>query len=198
MTSFFVVFQPVTPAVTPHARRFIGSTDYCPTISAATVGKSSDCSDGGRRWEAREHLDDGRHRPNRNGAAVSDPGRPLVLVADDNRLVRDLIVFRLERSGYRVAAAENGTEALRMLREQLPDLAILDVMMPNLTGVEVTERIRADEATRHIPVILLTARVQEVDITRGFDAGADDYIRKPFNPQELRGRVQAILGRRRP
>lgn len=129
---------------------------------------------------------------------MSNDGPPTVLVADDNRLVRDLIVFRLERSGYRVIAAADGVQALQMTRDELPDLAILDVMMPNLTGVEVTERIRADDATSHIPVILLTARVQEVDITRGFDAGADDYIRKPFNPQELRGRVQAILARRRP
>ncbi len=127
---------------------------------------------------------------------MSDNGQPLVLVADDNGVVRDLIVFRLERSGYRVVAASDGREALRIARDQVPDLAILDVMMPNLTGVEVTERLRADDATSHIPVILLTARVQEVDIARGFDAGADDYIRKPFNPQELRARVQAILGRR--
>ena len=127
---------------------------------------------------------------------MSDTEQPTILVADDNRVVRDLIVFRLERSGYRVVAAGDGAEALRIARDQLPDLAILDVMMPNLTGVEVTERIRADEATSHIPVILLTARVQEVDITRGFDAGADDYIRKPFNPQEIQRRVHAILGRR--
>lgn len=128
---------------------------------------------------------------------MGDSRQPVVLVADDNRVVRDLIIFRLERSGYRVLAAGDGAEALRMVRDQLPDIAILDVMMPLLTGVEVTERIRADEVTSHIPVILLTARVQEADITRGFDAGADDYIRKPFNPQEIRGRVQAILGRRR-
>lgn len=127
---------------------------------------------------------------------MSDNGQPLVLVADDNGVVRDLIVFRLERSGYRVVAASDGQEALRIAREEVPDLAILDVMMPNLTGVEVTQRLRADDATSQIPVILLTARVQEVDIARGFDAGADDYIRKPFNPQELRARVQAILGRR--
>lgn len=132
----------------------------------------------------------------RGGVPVSDNGQPLVLVADDNGVVRDLIVFRLERSGYRVVAASDGQEALRIAREEVPDLAILDVMMPNLTGVEVTQRLRADDATSQIPVILLTARVQEVDIARGFDAGADDYIRKPFNPQELRARVQAILGRR--
>jgi DNA-binding response OmpR family regulator len=73
---------------------------------------------------------------------------------------------------------------------------VLDVMMPGLNGYEVTQRLRADPATAQIPVILLTARVQETDVNRGFDAGADDYLRKPFSPQELRARVQAILARR--
>ena len=103
---------------------------------------------------------------------MSDTEQPTILVADDSGVVRELIVFRLERSGYRVVAASDGGEALRIARDQMPDLAILDVMMPNLTGIEVTQRLRADEATSQIPVILLTARVQEVDIARGFEAGA--------------------------
>jgi DNA-binding response OmpR family regulator len=73
---------------------------------------------------------------------------------------------------------------------------VLDVMMPKLDGYEVTRRMREDDATASIPVILLTARVQDADVARGFDAGADDYLKKPFNPQELRARVQAVLGRR--
>jgi DNA-binding response OmpR family regulator len=85
-------------------------------------------------------------------------------------------------------------EALRIALEQQPDLAVLDVMMPRLTGLEVTERLRAEG--HRMPIVLLTARVQEGDIQRGFDAGADDYVKKPFSPQELRARVQAILGRR--
>jgi DNA-binding response OmpR family regulator len=85
---------------------------------------------------------------------------------------------------------------LQLATERVPDLAVLDVMMPKLTGYEVTARIREHEATNRIPVILLTARVQEADVERGFEAGADDYLRKPFSPQELRARVQAILGRR--
>jgi DNA-binding response OmpR family regulator len=127
---------------------------------------------------------------------ANDTGRPLVLVADDDADIRALVTFRLERAGYDVVEASDGEEALQLAREQTPDLAVLDVMMPKLTGDEVTRRIRGDEATQGMPVILLTARVQEDDVTRGFEAGADDYIKKPFSPQELRARVQAVLGRR--
>jgi DNA-binding response OmpR family regulator len=122
--------------------------------------------------------------------------RPLVLVADDDEDILDLVVFRLEQANYDVASATNGAEALALARERIPDLAILDVMMPKLDGYEVTRQIRANDETRGMPVILLTARVQEADVTRGFEAGADDYIKKPFSPQELRARVQSILGRR--
>jgi DNA-binding response OmpR family regulator len=121
---------------------------------------------------------------------------PLVLVADDDPDIRALVTFRLEKAGYDVVQAADGEEALQLARERTPDLAVLDVMMPRLTGDEVTRQIRADEGTSAIPVILLTARVQEADVARGFEAGADDYIKKPFSPQELRARVQAILGRR--
>ena len=127
---------------------------------------------------------------------MTDDKLPLVLAADDDQLIRELIQFRLERSGYEVVTAADGDEALRLARERLPDLAVLDVMMPGLNGYEVTRRLRAEEATSGIPVILLTARVQEADVSQGFEAGADDYLTKPFSPQELRARVQAILGRR--
>jgi DNA-binding response OmpR family regulator len=120
---------------------------------------------------------------------------PLILVADDDPDILSLVTLRLERSGYDVLAAGDGEQALRAALEQAPDLALLDVMMPKLDGYEVTERLRDNEATRHMPVILLTARVQEADIARGVEAGADDYVRKPFSPQELRDRVQAVLGR---
>jgi DNA-binding response OmpR family regulator len=126
----------------------------------------------------------------------NDEKLPLVLAADDDPLIRELIQFRLERSGYAVVTAENGDDALRLARERRPDLLVLDVMMPGLNGYEVTRRLRADEETRRIPIILLTARVQEADVAQGFEAGADDYLTKPFSPQELRARVQAILGRR--
>ena len=121
---------------------------------------------------------------------------PVILAADDDEDILELIAFRLERSGYTMVLARDGEEALKAAREHLPDLAVLDVMMPKMDGYEVTRALRADEATRRIPVILLTARVQDADVQRGFDAGADDYVRKPFSPQELRARVQSILGRR--
>ena len=122
--------------------------------------------------------------------------KPLVLVADDDRDILELVAFRLERAGYDVVTANNGAEALEVANERVPDLAVLDVMMPRLDGYEVTRRLRDDDGTERIPVILLTARVQEADVQRGFDAGADDYLKKPFSPQELRARVQAVLGRR--
>jgi DNA-binding response OmpR family regulator len=121
---------------------------------------------------------------------------PLVLVADDDPDILDLVRYRLERSGYQVAVARDGLEAVQLAGELSPSLAVLDVMMPSLNGFEVTRRLREDPATREIPVILLTARAQEADVQEGFDAGADDYIRKPFSPRELSARVQAVLGRR--
>jgi DNA-binding response OmpR family regulator len=120
----------------------------------------------------------------------------VVLVADDEEDILELIVFRLEHSGYTVLQAHDGAEALEVAQSSKPDLAVLDVMMPKIDGYELTRRLREDDSTSKMPIILLTARTQEADIQRGFDAGADDYIRKPFSPQELRARVQAILGRR--
>jgi DNA-binding response OmpR family regulator len=122
--------------------------------------------------------------------------RPVILIADDDPDILELVAYRLERAGYEIVRASDGEEALQLATERVPDLAVLDVMMPKLTGYEVTARIREHEATNRIPVILLTARVQEADVERGFEVGADDYLRKPFSPQELRARVQAILGRR--
>jgi DNA-binding response OmpR family regulator len=123
-------------------------------------------------------------------------GSELVLVADDDDDIRALVAFRLERAGYEVITAPDGEAALQLALERKPALAVLDVMMPKLDGYELTRRLREAEETRRMPVILLTARAQESDVARGFDAGADDYLRKPFSPQELRSRVQAILGRR--
>ena len=121
---------------------------------------------------------------------------PLVLVADDDPDILDLVRYRLERSGYQVATATDGAEAVRLAGELSPALAVLDVMMPSLDGLEATRRLRGDPATARIPVILLTAKAQDADVQEGFLAGADDYIRKPFSPRELSARVQAVLGRR--
>jgi DNA-binding response OmpR family regulator len=123
-----------------------------------------------------------------------DRADPLVLVADDDDDILELIAFRLGRDGYRIVTASNGEQALRIAREQLPDLAVLDVMMPLLTGIEVTERLRAEGV--RLPIVLLTARVQEVEISRGSQVGADDYVQKPFSPKELRDRIEAALARR--
>jgi DNA-binding response OmpR family regulator len=121
---------------------------------------------------------------------------PVVLVADDDEDILELVTFRLERSGYTVVQARDGEEAWNLAQAQPPDLAVLDVMMPKLDGFELTRRMRAKPETEQVPIILLTARAQDADVQQGFDAGADDYLRKPFSPQELRARVQAILGRR--
>jgi len=122
--------------------------------------------------------------------------QPVVLAADDDEDILELVAFRLERSGYTVVCARDGEQALALARAERPDVAVLDVMMPKLDGFELTRRLRAEEATREMPIILLTARAQDADLEQGFAAGADDYIRKPFSPQELRTRVQAMLGRR--
>jgi DNA-binding response OmpR family regulator len=120
-----------------------------------------------------------------------------ILVADNDEDILTLVAFRLQRQGYEVLVARDGAEALERAREELPDLCVLDVMMPKLTGYDVTRALRADPRTQDVPVILLTARVQEADVKSGFDAGADDYVRKPFSPQELRERVAAALEKRR-
>jgi DNA-binding response OmpR family regulator len=125
----------------------------------------------------------------------TDRNRPVVLVADDDPDILTLVSFRLERSGYAVIQAHDGEEAVRLAVEHQPDLAVLDVMMPKLDGYEATRRLRGHGPTSALPVILLTARVQEADVARGFEAGADDYVKKPFSPQELGARVEAALGR---
>jgi DNA-binding response OmpR family regulator len=122
--------------------------------------------------------------------------RPLVLVADDDSDIRALVEYRLTRAGYDVIGASDGEEALELALTEAPDLCVFDVMMPKLDGLELTRRMRATDATARTPVILLTARSQELDVERGFDAGADDYLRKPFSPDELGARVRAVLGRR--
>src|SRR5580765_5472852 len=119
---------------------------------------------------------------------------PVLLVADDDEDILTLVQLRLSRSGYEVVVARDGEEALRLAREKLPDLAVLDWMMPKASGLEVLRAIRADSATADIPVVLLTARASENDIQEGLDAGAVDYIAKPFSPQELAAPVHDILG----
>jgi DNA-binding response OmpR family regulator len=120
---------------------------------------------------------------------------PLVLVADDEDDIRSLVSFRLKRAGYDVITAADGEEALVLATTRLPDLVVLDMMMPKATGLEVMRSMREQSTTKDIPIILLTARAQEADVARGFEAGADDYVKKPFSPQDLQARVQALLER---
>jgi DNA-binding response OmpR family regulator len=129
---------------------------------------------------------------------MTDRDARLVLVADDEDDIRALVSFRLKRAGYEVITAADGEEALLLATTRLPDLVVLDMMMPKATGLEVMRSMREYEETKDIPVILLTARAQEGDVARGFEAGADDYVKKPFSPQDLQARVQALLERTAP
>jgi DNA-binding response OmpR family regulator len=119
-----------------------------------------------------------------------------VLVADDEPHLLRLVKFRLEREGYNVLTAADGETALNVAREQLPDLCVLDVMMPKRSGFDVLRELRSDDRCRDMKVIMLTARAQDRDVDAGFSLGADDYITKPFSPQELRVRIGAHLTKR--
>jgi DNA-binding response OmpR family regulator len=121
----------------------------------------------------------------------------VVLVADDDADIRDLVAFKLEQAGFEVIAVEDGQTALDQARSRQPTLAVLDVSMPGISGIEVCRMLRADAATAGMLIIMLTARVQEQDVEGGFSAGADDYVTKPFSPRELVSRIQALLSRAR-
>lgn len=120
-----------------------------------------------------------------------------VLVAEDDPDIRDLVVFKLEQLGYDVITAEDGTQALAAARQQIPEMAVLDISMPGMSGLDVCRMLRAEPATAGMLIIMLTARAQESDVDRGFVAGADDYIIKPFSPRELATRLQALSTRMR-
>ncbi len=121
-----------------------------------------------------------------------------VLVVEDEPDIRNLIVLHLSREGFRCRTAKSGPEALREARAATPDLVILDLMLPDLDGLEVCRRLRSDAATATIPIIMLTAKADEVDRVVGLEMGADDYVVKPFSPKELIARVRAVLRRARP
>ncbi|GAA4122465.1 hypothetical protein GCM10022415_26510 [Knoellia locipacati] len=118
-----------------------------------------------------------------------------VVVADDDDDIRDLVELKLTQSGYTVRACANGVEALDEIRRDPPTLAVLDVMMPGLSGIDVLREVRADEALKGVLVVLLTARSRDTDVDMGFSTGADDYLIKPFSPRELVHRVSALVSR---
>jgi two-component system phosphate regulon response regulator PhoB len=118
-----------------------------------------------------------------------------ILVVDDEPDITALVAYHLAKAGYRVSTAANGTDALRSAREERPDVVVLDLMLPGLSGYEVLQELRKREETRDVGVILLTARREEADRIRGLSLGADDYLTKPFSPHELALRVAALIRR---
>jgi len=121
-----------------------------------------------------------------------------VLIVDDESSIREMIRFALGKSDMTVRCAASGQEALEKINEQPPDILLLDWMMPNMSGPQLTRRLRKDSLTKNIPIIMLTAKVSEDDKVTGLNAGADDYIIKPFSPRELVARINAVLRRSAP
>ncbi|MEQ1879370.1 MAG: phosphate regulon transcriptional regulator PhoB [Burkholderiales bacterium] len=121
-----------------------------------------------------------------------------ILVVEDEPAIQELIAFNLKQAGHQALRADNAEHALKLVQSALPDLVLLDWMLPGLSGIELARRLRADKRTRTVPIIMLTARTDEQDKLQGLDTGADDYITKPFSPRELTARIKAVLRRRAP
>jgi two-component system, OmpR family, phosphate regulon response regulator PhoB len=123
---------------------------------------------------------------------------PIVLVVEDEPAIQELISITLARNGHTVRRTANTREAMDSVTESLPDLILLDWMLPDGTGPSFARRMRTDPRTREVPIIMLTARADEADKVQGLDSGVDDYVTKPFSPRELEARIQAVLRRRLP
>ena len=121
-----------------------------------------------------------------------------ILVVEDEPAIQELIALNLEQSGYNSLKAVDAEQAFDLVRDELPDLVLLDWMLPGMSGIEFARRLRADRRTQGVPIIMLTARADESDKLTGLDTGADDYITKPFSPRELNARIKAVLRRRAP
>jgi two-component system phosphate regulon response regulator PhoB len=121
-----------------------------------------------------------------------------ILLVEDEPGIQELLKFNLGQAGHRVLTAENAEVALRILKDTLPDVILLDWMLPGLSGIELCRRLRADARYQAVPIIMLTARGEERDRVLGLDTGADDYVTKPFSPRELLSRIRAVLRRRAP
>ncbi|KPU28308.1 ArsR family transcriptional regulator [Caloranaerobacter sp. TR13] len=118
-----------------------------------------------------------------------------ILVVDDEEHIIELIRFNLETNGYNVISANDGKEALKKVKEEKPDLVILDLMLPSIDGIEICKILRKDKETEKLPIIMLTAKSEEIDMILGLEIGADDYITKPFSIRELLARIKAVLRR---
>ncbi|GCD12699.1 response regulator transcription factor [Clostridium tagluense] len=118
-----------------------------------------------------------------------------ILVVDDEEHIQELIRFNLEKSGYKVICAGDGIEAIKLVKEQLPQLMLLDLMLPGMDGLDVCKEIRKDSSMANMPIIMITAKGEEIDKIIGLELGADDYITKPFSVRELVARIKAILRR---
>jgi two-component system alkaline phosphatase synthesis response regulator PhoP len=116
-----------------------------------------------------------------------------ILIAEDERDIRELIAFTLQFAGYQVISTNNGEEAFETAKYEIPDLILLDIRMPRMTGYEACSHLKAELSTKHIPVIFLSAKGQEAEVQTGLDLGATDYIVKPFSPDQLVNRIQAAL-----
>lgn len=118
-----------------------------------------------------------------------------IAIVEDEANIVELIKYNLDREGYRTISANNGRKGLELVRQELPDLVILDLMLPELDGLSVCKQLRSDPLTKTIPIIILTAKSEEADRVLGLEMGADDYVTKPFSPRELVARVRAVLRR---
>jgi two-component system phosphate regulon response regulator PhoB len=127
---------------------------------------------------------------------MADNGKIRILVVDDEEDILELLRYNISKEGFDVIAASNGTEGISLAKKKKPDLIILDLMMPDIDGLDVCRELKSHTPTAEIPVIMLTARVAESDIVAGFDHGADDYVSKPFSPKVLIARIKAVLRRR--
>lgn len=121
-----------------------------------------------------------------------------ILVVEDEPSIQELIVASLQLAGHRAMRADSAEEAVRLINESLPDVVLLDWMLPGMTGIQYARRLRSVERTRYLPIIMLTARGEEHDKVAGLESGADDYLTKPFSPRELLARIKAVLRRRAP
>ena len=124
--------------------------------------------------------------------------KPYIIIAEDDDAVAQLLRYNLEAQDYETATAGDGEEAMLLVDERLPDLILLDWMLPKISGIELCRRLRVRKDTANLPIIMLTARTEETDRIRGLETGADDYVVKPFSTRELMARVQAVLRRIRP